>query len=390
MESVLYVGCDIPDGNAAAIRVFSNSLALRDYGYKVNILSFDHNMDNASNRISIENYSGCTVYHKKYPSTKKEYLKYLVSIKEYVDVINRILESDILVAVVVYDQPAISFLKLKKFCKIKNIKLVCDCAEWHTAIHLKGVSRIIKMIDITLSMRYAYKKADGIIAISMFLFDYYSNRGLSDRVLRVPPLQNEKILRESFDSKPPRKYIYAGIAGRDKDCLDTILYAFSKLNDFVYSIELVGLKEDQCTDVWPETKEYIKRIREKSKVAFLGRLPHKTVLSHTANSDYCLLIRDSTRKNNAGFPTKYAESIECGTPVISTIFSDVQEYTEKYNTGILVGRKDNLERALRGTLSQSDEELEQLKYNCYCCNAFSYKTYINDIGEFIQMITKRQ
>ena len=44
-----------------------------------------------------------------------------------------------------------------------------------------------------------------------------------------------------------------------------------------------------------------------------------------------MFLRQSNIRNNAVFPTKFAEAITCGTPVISTNVSDLKEY-EKENT----------------------------------------------------------
>lgn len=135
-------------------------------------------------------------------------------------------------------------------------------------------------------MYYAYRKSDGIIAISRFLEKYFLNNGNNKNVVRIPPLQYEKKSRDVFDVNKQRVFIYAGVAGRDKDCLDVILRAFSEIKT-PFTVKLFGLTEDECTSVWPETQEYIEKARVRSNILFYGKHKHSIILEETAKSDYC-------------------------------------------------------------------------------------------------------
>ncbi len=382
MDAILYMGCDIPNGNAAAIRVFSNALALKEYGYKMYILSFGHKNNEQFKESIIE---GITVFHVAYPKSSKEYFKYLFEKDVYMRAITRIEEyGDRVKKMIVYDQPGISFLRVRKMCKRRGISYICDCAEWHTAIHLKGISRFVKEFDIGLSMRYAYKKSDGMIAISTFLKKYYES---STKVIVVPPLQNVKVpITTVRDDKISFIYAGAGVAGKDKDCIDIILHAFTNVRYKNYCIRLFGLTEAECISIWPETEKYISTIRNNAEIIFEGRVPHDLILEATQQSDYTLLIRESTRKNNAGFPTKFGESIECGTPVIATRFSDVDYYLEKYGLGLVVEDVSQLSIVLEDAINRSISSINELKKKCYDSRLFSYNTYVKLLGDFVRTV----
>ena len=384
MNSILYIGCDIPDGNAAAIRVFSNAKALYEYGYKVYILSFDHSTLPKSNNL----IDGIEVIHKHHPNSSTEYLRHLVDYKTYANLIDELMVNNKLDAVIAYELPGISFFRLKQYCKRKKISLICDCAGWHTAIHLHGIAKIVKMLDVCISMRFSYKKADGIIVISNYLKDYYYKR-FSGSLIQVPPLQYKKSSRHEFFTRSPRRFIYAGVAGKDKDCLDAILEAFSLLTDRSFVLDLYGLTEDDCVSVWPKTLDYITSIRSHAEVYFHGRQPHNVIINKTIASDFSILVRNATRKNNAGFPTKFGESIECGTPVIATEFSDVVQYINDYNLGLVVSDKDNLHLSLKAAIDMPDQQLLLMKIRCYNSLLFNYSSYITILGEFIHSMTKK-
>ena len=54
------------------------------------------------------------------------------------------------------------------------------------------------------------------------------------------------------------------------------------------------------------------------------------------DADFSLLIRESLRFANAGFPTKFVESMSVGTPVIANKTSDLATYLIDGVTGFLV------------------------------------------------------
>ena len=122
------------------------------------------------------------------------------------------------------------------------------------------------------------------------------------------------------------------------------------------------------------------------KINFHGRKPHQETLSFVKAADFSFLIRPSTRKNNAGFPTKFGESIACGTPVIASHFSDVAPIVENYSLGILVedSETDSIKKGLEKVFAMSRDEIKQLKEHCLACKLFDYRTYSDRLGKFIE------
>lgn len=380
MKTIVYMGCDFPSGNAAAIRVAANVFALNNFGYNVIVLSYDHVMP----ETGIDKYSeNITVVHVQYPMGPSSYIKYLFSIKEYVKVLKSLKTEDI-DAVITYDQPAISFLRLKKYCSKKKIALICDCAEWHTTVHLRGIAKWIKAIDISLSMRWAYKSADGIIAISNYLEEFYKNKV---EVIRIPPLQYHEREHKELSVSHPRKFIYAGVAGRDKDRLDLIIDAFEKV-DGEFAFHVFGMEENEFVQQYEGIDIKISKIRERAKIVFYGYVSHDVILHELHNADFSLLIRNTSRKNNAGFPTKFVECVNYGVPVIANEFSDVRYYVEQYELGLLCENIDKLSATLQDAINISDEKLILLKENCINYRGFFYDSYTRELGEFISLICK--
>lgn len=376
-DRIVYIGSNIPDKTPAGVRVFANSLALRDYGYDVKIISKDTDFSTEHNSIE-----GIEAWHLPGPNSTKDWILSLVSVKKYIRIIDGI---EGVKTIIAYDQPSVVFLRLRSYCKRKRIKLLCETTEWQkwdNLGHLHGVARLVRLLDIETCMHIAYKKGDGIIVTS----NYFGNN-FKDVIptLVLPTLQlNRKEYKEIVSVNRVRKFVYAGGIGYGKDMLCNTVRAFEKLKDAAYVFHIYGLALESYLERFPMDKTIIEGINEnKERIFFHGKVDHETILREVANSDFAVIIRENSHRNNAGFPTKFGESINCGTPVIVSDFSDVVYYTQKYGVGIVTDI-DRIEEGLTVALEMEDISLEEMKKRCRGCDVFYYKGHIHELGEFVK------
>ncbi len=81
------------------------------------------------------------------------------------------------------------------------------------------------------------------------------------------------------------------------------------------------------------------------------------------NADYQLFIRPNRRSSHAGFPTKLAESMAVGTPVITNKTGDIALYLRDGENGYVVGGAEALdvEKALLRVMAQGAEEAAMMR-----------------------------
>lgn len=381
--TILYIGgFELPDKNAAAHRVLNNGKVLREIGYRVVFISIDKNLPfKGNNKSCKENVQGFDCWYVPYPKSNNQWLNYLTNIdsvkmliKEYSDV----------KAIICYNYQAFALLRLKKYCNQNDIKLLADCTEWYSTKGSNIVFKIIKGLDSFLRMRVIQKKLDGVIVISKYLENYYNK---FNNVLRIPPLvdlaESKWDIKKRYNEIP--QFVYVGSPGVNKDKINLVVesfYELKKQNKFVLNI--VGISKEQYLNLYKEHESILNE--SVGFINFIGRISHIESLEYLKIADFSIFLRENTRLNNAGFPTKYVESISCGTIVITTKTSDLVDYSiqDRNPYFIDISSKssviNDMSMFFQYVNKKSFENLEIKR------DIFNYKNYIEQFEIFIKKI----
>lgn len=376
MKTIVYIGGEFPDKDASALRILSNCKSIRENGYNVVVISPTKDHDKIA--LGKEQYQGFDVYYYAYPQTSKQWFKDLYTIEPFVKVIDNL---DSAHGIICYNHHALSLLSLIRYYHRKNIKVYADTTEWHTTNHLPFIKRIIKECNTRLRILYAQKKTDGIIAISKFFAELYKKH---NNVIIVPPLIDTAEKKWKCDKTKPevRTFSYTGRVGIGKDQLNYCIEAFHSIcNKYQFRFNIIGCSKDEYLRQFPEDASMIADLGD--KIYFKGYCSHLEAVEVTKYSDFSFLIRECNRKVDSGFPTKLGESVACGTPVLATDFSNVKDYIEKYNIGIMID-KDKIEEAIVKIINMNDDDLQRLKLSCISCKAFDYRNYANSFQNFLK------
>ncbi len=352
-KTILYIGFySLPDRDAAANRVMNNAKALSEAGKKVIFIDEQLKYPYKSFPESKHQINGFDVWSLKRPSDAKTYMRKMITIDKIMFVIKQYKKID---AVVAYNYPSIALFRLNRFCKKKNIRLIADCTEWYSGQEYRFPMNMLCAMDSWFRMRVVQKKLDGIICISSFLCEYYKKCN----VVFIPPLVDSFSNKwnqgkyEYDDSKV--NLVYAGNPGKSKELLIPVLEGVTKsINKDKLQLRIVGINEKQFLDLYPEASELIKIA--KSNVEFLGRRPHNDTVKIISSSDYMVFLRPRNRVSEAGFSTKFVETITCRTALISNNTGDIKKFTEKTGHGFVIDKVEQFQSVL-------DMDIVSLKKN---------------------------
>ena len=365
MARILYIGgFELPDKNAAAQRVIGISNALYDLKNEIYLIGLTKSEDLQKGVINNK-----FKYEELHYPTGINWLKYHTG---YNGILNKIksIKPDI---VILYNYPSLGMKRIITYCKSHNIKLIGDTTEWYEGSG-NFIKKYIKNQDVNLRMKKLNFELDGQIVISSFLKEYYN----SLNIIEIPPLfdtedkkfenkfENIKIIDERIN------LIYSGSPGNgNKDRLDKIIKEVAKFDNLFLNV--IGITKNQYNKIFFDSNVY-------NNVKFHGRIKHIDALNLIKNSDFTIFLRENNLTNTAGFPTKFAESISIGTPVITNSSSNLKEYF-KFKIGYeIMGTETKDINNVLSTISKLKKgEILELKKHCYNSKLFDFRNYKTQI-----------
>lgn len=368
---VLYIGAfAFPDQNAAAHRVIANAKLLRQLGYRVILVS-----TLAANHVEHRQGPDCVHGFECWTVGGSERFSQGLAASA---LIARAIECRQLAAIILYNLPVVPSLRLIRYArKRRSVKVIGDIAEWYTA---EGPlwRRIVKALDIITRMRIVNRKLDGLVVISKFLEQVYSG---GRPLLLLPPLvdvldrkwRRTHTERLDFDRL---RLTYAGSPSNTKERLDLAVSAVcSAAEEIDVRMDIVGITRSEYHVMYPRAR----RVGDEDPIIFHGRVSHTSALQVVKESDATLLVRDDSRLTRAGFPTKFVESISCGTPVIATNSSDLADYLTDNANGVLAEQCN-----LTASIIEFAHRRPDAQDACVERNRFDYRKFENAMARFLE------
>lgn len=363
--TILYVGnFELPDKGAAANRVVSNGKLFRKLGYGTAYLGIRKYVDFAGVQLLDAEQN---MYEEKYPQGIREWFLHMWSVKNIQAVIEE--QGDVCM-VILYNVPFVLLKRVKHALKSTNIKVAYDCTEWAGVTDGSFAKQMAKKIDEHFIRTKLADVADHLIVISRRMQQAYAK---SKHLLLLPPLldTHDPIWHQSMEKQEDVfEFCFAGILDGNKESLDIIVEAFGNLKRKDIRLRIIGITEKEFCDFYPNGRQLIEKCHE--QVVFMGTRSHTETIRFVLHCDCYIFIRQPDIRNNAGFPTKFAESYTCNVPIIATDISDIRGYLAERDRWTLLETitSEAAERAMR-------EEIERGRVHTKKGpdETFHYETY---------------
>lgn len=354
----------MPDKNAAAQRVLSIAKALREAGYDTQFYGITQSGDTEGE------VDGFHYEAYPHPNGTKAWFKYALGL----GVINYI-RQNVPDYVFLYNYPAIAQEKVIRYCRKRGIRIVGDITEWYRPTSLP------KRIDTYLRMRISNRHLDGIIAISRYLANYYKG----NKLIQLPPLVDKK--EEKWNITPAERQdekihlVYIG-TGSIKDRLDKIVKGIHQTGVELFHLDVIGITAEQYSMIYNQALDY-----KDVDVIFHGRLPHRDAMKYLMNADFQIFFRDFIRVNNAGFPTKFVESMSAGIPVITNRISNIDDYVKNGMNSFMITHpsEEDIIDVLNEVSKLTRKDIDRIKDNCLK-EEFDFRNYCSSIDSFMKSL----
>ena len=377
MKTIIYAGpFQMPDKNAAAHRVLNNAKIFKKCGFEVVFAGLNPDAEPFFEKTYYE-YEGFPIYELKAAGSFEKFKVFAAT-----NWMEYLCGKYDVCAVIAYDYYAYSLIELAKFFRKKSIPVIADTDEWFKATGKSIAERIIRKVDSELRMRVLQPRADGIIAISSFLADYYKKKTCT---VKIPPLvdkNEEKWLGEETPDENILNLVYSGSPGVAKDKLSLMVKLVSKAKtDYHVKLTVIGVTEKDFLAFNPQSENDLKT--SVGEIVFLGRVPHSEALKQLKKADFSIFLRDINRVSTAGFPTKFVESISAGVPVITNKTSDLANYLKNGENGFLLS--EDFEIELEKIFSMKLCDLKSVRDGVRS-DMFHYEKYVSEMQGIIGVI----
>ncbi|MFP8843615.1 glycosyltransferase [Shewanella baltica] len=348
-ELIYYVGpFSFPNGGAAARRIYGNIKSLREIGYEVKVIDGQAIID----KSEYDDIEVISVGER--PS---QHVSLYQKIFQYLNIGNKTIEfikngEKKPRFIILYSGYSPYLIRLLPFCKDNNIKLIFDCVEWYQPKSFLEYLYKPYYWNVEFAMRSLIPMCDGVICISKFLNQFYTEKGC--KTIIIPPTLDFDALPLKYlsqgDEKCSRiKLVYTGNPGH-KDLLDEIVNVVKSF-DSKLELNIAGIDGINSNNI-----------------KYHGYLEHDQAIRLVSDSHFSILLRPLNKTSMAGFSTKVVESMACATPVISNNTGDLSNYIlDGQNGYIFDGSTSAL---LVETLNQVCEDYDLSKYKEISMSAY--------------------
>ncbi|MCT1523547.1 glycosyltransferase [Sphingobacterium hotanense] len=332
-----------PKGNVSTLRVLSYAKAFNDNGCKVNVIIPSPIKSAKINSSDSGDFFGISyeyIMGKNWKGNSNEIQKGIIYLFGLIRISIKIIRERPAI-VMTYDSEPIRNLILGLVCKLLGIKVGMDITEYPKGY--KQFSRFRKWFE-KFSL-FGFKK---IITITNELVYFYEN-WLNVKCFLLPvtinPNRFENIRMSAFDSS----YFLCVFGTHNRDSIiDTIrgyILYFKKFEKQKFDLYLLGDFKELLKN-FPENIEILKLIKAhnlENKIRFLGPMEADKVPNYILNS--MCLITTPREFVSGGFPTKLAEYLLSGKPVIASNVGELSNYLIDNETIYFVSPKADEELA---------------------------------------------
>lgn len=280
--------------------------------------------------------------------------------------------------------------KLLNTAKELMVPYVIEQCEWFDRSIFKFGRFNPYYLEHIRRIRWKNKKLSGVVAISRLLSQHYLAQGLP--TIRIPTILDVVGTNCRCDVAVQEKYhiVFAGSLGKGKEKLGPIFRALREINKDEVRIlfDIYGPNEPEVLKNINRDNELWNSIRLCINVH--GPIPQDKVQDVLRNSDFSIFTRPLRRSSNAGFPTKLAESMAVGTPVITNDTGDIGLYLKDGVNGYLLSSLSTQElvRVFKRILDLDTNALYQMRKNArkIAEDYFDYRVYRDEMSNFLNRI----
>lgn len=278
-----------------------------------------------------------------------------------------------------------------------RIPVVLEMCEIFSSDIVKGLKNNIKRVGSRVSERILPRTSAGVIAISTRIIAFLTDMAVDRNFIYHLPIlvDYERFAQPALSPVPAllgRQYFLNSGSLCEKEGLECVMEAFASV-----SLKYAQLNLVFTGDPGRARKAYAldlaKKLKIEQNIIFTGFLPVDQLCWSYQNAAALICCRSDTAYANFGFPTKLAEYLCSGRPVITNEVGDVRMYLRDGENVFLSKSDDssNIAQVMKEILNNPDRaEIVGMKGRQVAREQFHYSNFTKSVDGFLRRVCGRQ
>lgn len=381
---------------AASGRVKNLSRIIEKTGYEVILIGTEDVSDpkiNIKSGITETKVDGFKTYIIKVNNNKNSFFSDGKLLYKYLE---RIYQKNPEISKIIFYGTTLRFSRsINKFCKRNQLESISSVNEWGNINTQGKLNFYLQKLGISFVRRNFNKT----IVIST-LMEKYFRKNKNNITVRVPSVFDiskyseiveeylKNIRKQKYsDTNNSIKFAYAGSIKNQKDYTANFIIALSKLESSLLEkcrFYIYGSTEESLLNALEELGEKKSLDKLTDTLVFKGFYPHEELIEELYKLDFMVLLRPDLPYANAGFPTKFGESLTLGLPVFANITSDLDLFMKDGINSIVVESEkvSDIVRSLEDIIGKFEYPNYEMKIN-----AFDTGKKFFDLNNYVESMT---
>ena len=382
-----------PHGMAATNRIHLYAKRFKERGHDVEIViprpTERHHTTPLNQQIKGE-YEGIPFRYPLSPVRSNSFIKrrfndFLSFFKTISYLFGKKRDTDILLIV---DNRWYMIVTCKLFCLFFNCRFVLEISEFPFVFHRDSFFRNIYR---KLYINNIFKLFDGLIVISDSLFGYFEDKlNKNAKQIIIPILTNTEHFQHS--TKNSGEIVYTGALNQFKDGIMDLLQGYLMFNQKTPGRKLVLMGDLNVSPDKDEVIAFIDKNNMQQSVEITGYVDRPVMIQRMSNAAVLALAKPANKQAEHCFPTKIAEYLSTGKPVLTTITGSIPQFLTDRKDSFLTEPNNPIEIAETLTDIFSDyRQAEIIGKNGreLAQNEFDYNKQVDRIIDFFNQLEKR-
>lgn len=266
------------------------------------------------------------------------------------------------------------YLQEKSELPFYNSKTKCMGSKWYQYLYT----------------RYIYKCFNGVLVISQPLYAYFKQKiRRNAELLLVPVIVDTDEFKVSVQGRMPFTIVYCGNFTQSQDGILTLIEAFKSVTGRFSKASLCLVGDPSSKIDKENVLSLIKKLSIEDKVVLTGYVSREKLRQLLCQATVLVLAKPSSQQADYCFPSKLAEYLATGNPVVVTKVGVIPEYLFDGDNAFLVepDSPDALAKKLEFVFLNPElaDNVGQSGRKT-AVREFSYKAQAERIGEFTKQI----